>query len=90
MPLLEGFVTSAGVGSESVLKASRMALADFAEHLGAHYAGLPFTLLDLCNLLLELLRRSLDRDRVLVPMLEVFAFFFDVGIMRHLEATDFK
>lgn len=85
MPLLKGYVTSAGVGSESLLRASRLALVDYItvdpqEH----------RILNFCTDLTELMRDHLGNDRLAIPILEVLAFLFDAGIFQQVEVASFK
>ncbi|SLM39571.1 Tubulin-specific chaperone D, C-terminal [Lasallia pustulata] len=84
LPLLEGYVTSAGVGSESLLRASRAALVDYAEHL--HIADL----VALCQDLMEILRRHIADDRLIIPALEVVAFLLDAGQFQRINNVELK
>ncbi len=85
LSLLEGYVTSAGVGSESLLCASRLALVDYVGGVSQDHR-----ILNLCNDLTELLRRSLASDRLAIPVLEVLGFLFDAGIFQQLEDVSFE
>ena len=82
--LLEGYVTSAGVGSESLLRASRAALVDYAEHLSIT------DLVALCQDLIEIIRQHIADDRLIVPALEVVAFLFDAGQFQRINDVEFK
>lgn len=85
LPLLEGYVTSAGVGSEKLLRASRLALVDYLE------CALPEArALNLCNDLTELLGRRLSNDRLAIPILEVLSFLFDAGVLEGFGDVSFK
>ncbi|KAI9759758.1 MAG: hypothetical protein M4579_002143 [Chaenotheca gracillima] len=90
--LMEGYIASAGGGSESVLRASRQAMVTFAEGLQIDESqGDSMTLLSFCNVLLEVLRRNLSDDRKLVSCMEVIAFLLDARILQKLEGVvDFK
>ncbi|KAI9679221.1 MAG: hypothetical protein M1817_005240 [Caeruleum heppii] len=81
LPVLEGFVTSAGAGSETVLQASRRALVDLL-HRGRGTDQPLRSLSGLSNALTQILKRHLTNDRVAVPTLEVLAFLFDMGLAR--------
>ena len=87
-----GYVTSAGMGSESVVQNSRAALFDFLDTLpdvdpsDSH----PFTLLDFANCLTRIFQQHLTDDRVLLSLLEVLAFLFDMQIMQRLSSSTFK
>ncbi|KAI9724156.1 MAG: hypothetical protein M1812_000875 [Candelaria pacifica] len=86
LALLEGYVTSAGAGSEALLINSRSALIAFAEHNGGDYS-----LSDLCADLVEVLRRNSSNDRVAVPAMEVLAFIlFDSGFNEILEGFKWR
>jgi tubulin-specific chaperone D len=85
LELLEGFVTSADTGSEDLIRVSRAALADFCELQPSEESILPnggdvshF----ICESLLEVAKRNITNDRVLVATLEVMGFLFDMGIMQ--------
>lgn len=81
LPLLEGYVTSAGAGSEALLITSRGALIDFAAQCCGDY-----NLQDLCVDLVEVLSRNSSNDRIAVPAMEVLSFFlFDTGFAARLE-----
>lgn len=88
-----GFVSSAGMGSESVVQNSRRALLDFVDTLpsssSSETAGQAnqYSLLDLATTFLTLLKSHLDNDRILLPLLEVFAFLFDMHVLQRLTTT---
>ena len=84
LSLLEGYITSAGVGSESLLRASRSALVDYAENLPAS------ELVALCQDLLEVVRQNIANDRLIIPSLEVIAFLFDAGQFQRVNDADFE
>lgn len=85
LPLLEGYVTSAGVGSESLLRASRLALVDYVESVSPDARAL-----NLGNDLTELLGRCLSNDRLAIPILEVIGFLFDAGVLEGFNDAAFK
>jgi len=91
--VLEGYVSSAGMGSESVVQNSRMALVDAIDQLPvtlseANESGC--SLLDIMDQLLELLKINISTERILIPILEVIAFLFDAQILQRLIGTSFK
>ncbi|KAI9830641.1 MAG: hypothetical protein M1819_005451 [Sarea resinae] len=91
--ILEGYITSAGVGSESVLRASRLALARYADSLPLTYeAGSADSnsLISLFNDLSTVLRENSTNDRVAIPMLEVLGYLCDARITQKLEGSNFK
>ncbi|KAF2188171.1 hypothetical protein K469DRAFT_703633, partial [Zopfia rhizophila CBS 207.26] len=94
--VLLGFISSAGMGSESVVQNSRMVLVDTLDALPLSTSGDDrtneklFTLLDFANCLTDLLKAASTNDRVLIPLLEVLAFLFDMQIMHRLVETPFR
>jgi hypothetical protein len=85
-----GYVSSAGMGSESVVQNSRSALLDFIDALPDHNPShSQFSLDDLADCLLGLLKSSLNDDRILLPLLEVISFLFDMQVLQRLQ-TSFK
>ncbi|KAI9842650.1 MAG: hypothetical protein M1837_007017 [Sclerophora amabilis] len=88
-PLLEGYMTSAGAGSESVIRSSRSALEDFTSKLRIEAnQESDFSLLEFGNIVAETLRSNLSSDRKLVPCLETLAFLFDIGVLGKLAGVD--
>jgi len=87
-----GFVSSAGMGSESVVQHSRSALLDFADTLPEESGpdSGAFKLGDFANCLLSILKSNLENERILLPLLEVVAFLFDMQVMQRLQQTSFK
>jgi hypothetical protein len=88
-----GFITSAGMGSESVVQNSRAALLDAVEAWSitdAEGKEPCFSLQDFATQLLELLKTNLDTERAVLPLLEVFAFLFDMQILQRLTTSSFK
>jgi len=76
-----------------VVQNSRAALLDAIDLLPT--SGFPenskdFCLLDIVNCLMGLLKGNLDCDRVLIPLLDVLAFLFDMEVMHRLISTSFK
>ncbi|KAK1054092.1 hypothetical protein LTR12_002042 [Friedmanniomyces endolithicus] len=82
--VLEGCVSCAGVGAESLLQASRAALA---ETLG----GIDVPLLQMhISTFAALLKRMLTENSTTHAALEVLAFLLDMHIPQRLVETDFK
>ncbi len=75
-------MTSAGGGSESLLKASRSALVDYAEQLPMD------ELVHLLQDLTEIVRQHITNDRLVVPTLEVLSFLFDAGLFHRIEDSE--
>lgn len=73
--LMAGFVTSADTGNEDLVIASRAALSNFCE---ASHDNLNLT----CQALLQNLKSRQGQDRVVVPVLEIVAFLFHVGLFQ--------
>ncbi|KAL5113975.1 hypothetical protein ACEQ8H_008157 [Pleosporales sp. CAS-2024a] len=83
-----GFVSSAGLGSESVSRNARKAFLSFLETLPVdHTAASQMSLADIADCILVLLKDNLNNDRVLLPLLEIIAFLFDMRIMQRLSAS---
>jgi hypothetical protein len=91
--VLEGYCSSAGMGSEAVVRASRSALQDYLDSLVIDNT-IPEvqkpTLAQVCSSLCDIVRNFLDNDRVLVPVLEVIGFLLDVGIIQRFSDEQFK
>lgn len=87
-PLLEGYVTSAGAGSETVLRASREA---FSTHTNSLEIG---RLEILCTHVFGTLRTdpTIDRltasDRLNIPTLDFLAFLCDSGVLHRLSTAE--
>lgn len=82
--LLEGYISSAGMGSESLVQTSRKALADALNGLSDDKLVTVFTEFTI------ILKESISVDRVVLPLLEVFSFLLDVQIFQKLRDTGFK
>lgn len=89
MAILEGYVSSMGMASESVVQSSRHALVGLAEQL-PDASSEAYSIRDLGDALMDVLKEHLANDRVLLPLLESLAFLFDMQVLQRLEATDFK
>ncbi|KAF2658782.1 hypothetical protein K491DRAFT_766476 [Lophiostoma macrostomum CBS 122681] len=81
-----GVLSSAGMGSESVMRESRNVVAYVLHH------GLedPARVLEFVNNLLAIFQSSLNNDKVLLELLEIFAFLFDCNAMDRLISTNFS
>jgi hypothetical protein len=91
--LLEGYASSAGMGTESIVQASRLALFDFLYQLPIETASeyQPYTLLDANRTITDILIENLTDDRVLLPLLTLIAFLLDTQILQRLSiTTNFK
>lgn len=90
--ICRGLVGSAGMASESVVQNCRDALYAFTTSLPLTSTpdGREITLIEYATCLVELLKKELDNDRVLLPLLEVWAFLFDMQVMHRLVSTSFK
>ncbi|KAJ4341313.1 hypothetical protein N0V95_007261 [Ascochyta clinopodiicola] len=90
--ICRGLVGSAGMASESVVQNCRQALLDFTTSLPLSNTSYSkeLTLLDYATCLVDLLKKELENDRVLIPLLEVWAFLFDMHVMHRLISTNFK
>jgi hypothetical protein len=72
--LLRGFVTSAGAGSEGLLKAAREALVVLLEAFPAHRREL------FLKEYVTFLGENLSNERLIVPCLDTLAFVLDTGL----------
>lgn len=90
--ICQGLVSSAGMASESVVQNCREAILTFTSKLplSSSPGSNDFTLLDFATCLLELLKKEVENDRVLLPLLEGWAFLFDMQIAHRLVSTSFK
>ena len=82
--LLTGLVTSVDAGSESLVRASRLALDEFCRDLPSKENETRNTEMVMNNLL-QLIRQNTgnDNDRILIPALETLGFLFDSGVAQH-------
>lgn len=69
--ILEGCISSAGIGSETLIRSSRVALAIYLDASSAS------ELAKLSADLLTIMNKYVTVDRVIVPALAVFAFLLD-------------
>lgn len=82
-PILEGYVTSAGAGSESLLRASREAFVTYTEALPI--GKLTF----LCICLTDIVRENATNERLVVPALDFIGYLFDSGVLPRLRNKEF-
>ena len=75
LPLLKGFATSAIVGAEGLIRASRLALVQCinAKEAGQQQAMLLMVVKDLSTILSD----NLQDDRYAIPVIELLAFLID-------------
>lgn len=93
--LLEGYVSSAGMGSESVVQSSRRALIDFLDTLPVFPSEKAnndesadessSSLFEVMNIMTSLLSTNLTNDRIVLPILDVLSFLFDMQIVQRLQ-----
>lgn len=90
--ICQGFIGSAGMASESVVQNCRDAVLDFtaAMPLINDPGSKKMSLVDFTTCLVDLLKKELQNDRILLPLLEGLAFLFDMQVMHRLESTSFK
>lgn len=84
--ILQGYISSAGMGSEAILQASRQALIDYATNLPIVFDKLKngLSLGLFATLLMEILEDSLTKDRILIPLLETLGFLMDMQIIQRM------
>ena len=75
---MEGFVTSAGSGSESILRVSRAALVSYLVHASAD------SLVAFYESLVQMLKSNVSSDRLSTPILEVLGFLLDTKVLGRL------
>ncbi|OJD35564.1 beta-tubulin cofactor d [Diplodia corticola] len=88
LAIVEGYISSAGMGSESVVQASRLALVEHLQALPTESDG--FSLFHVANTILDVCKAHLANDRIIVPMLEVLAFLLDAQVFQRLVGSSFK
>ena len=82
-PLFNGYVTSAGSGSESVLQASREAFVAYT--VGCSTSELA----TYCTNIVDIVQDNLSNDRLVVPTVEFLGFLFDAGVLLRLAEERF-
>lgn len=87
-----GFISSASMGSESVLQNARLALLQFLETLPEvdTTAANRFSLENFSTCVTDILRRSISDDRISIPVLEMVAFLLDMQVLQRLTSTSFR
>lgn len=83
MPLLNGYVTSAGSGSESILYASRQAFVAYT------VGWSPSELATYCTNIVDIMQNNLSNDRLVVPTADFLGFLFDAGVLPRLAEESF-
>ncbi|KAH7089171.1 tubulin folding cofactor D C terminal-domain-containing protein [Paraphoma chrysanthemicola] len=85
-----GFVSSAGMASESVAQNAREALVQFTDQLSVFdELGRGFSLADFATRIMDIFKANIDNDRVLIPLMETLAFLFDMQVMQRLSPSQF-
>lgn len=82
LSLLEGYVSAAGAGSDSLLRSSRLALVSYAEQLSAA------DLIQFCGHFSKIIGQNLSNDRILVPALVVVGLLFDAGVFEPIREAE--
>ena len=85
-----GLVSSAGMGSESVLRAARSAVIDCLSDLPDTGQPGELGIFECTSLLTAVLEENLSNDRIVLPLLDFLAFLLDMQIPQRLAASDFK
>ena len=80
--LLEGYVSAAGAGADSLLRLSRLALVTYIEQLSTT------EIVAFCDCFNGIVEQNLSNDRVLIPTLVVLGFLFDSGVFEQLREAD--
>ncbi|KAL6719073.1 hypothetical protein ACLMJK_003308 [Lecanora helva] len=76
MDFLKGYVTSAGVGSESLIKTSRAAFTTYAHGLSSD------ELTTICVRILKLFIHNHRDERLSLPIMQFIVFLFEANIMQ--------
>lgn len=77
-PFLEGFVTSAGTGSETLVQASRSAFVQYAATLPSEESH------ELCMAAIDIFMENAANERLIVPTMEFLVFLFDAHLLQAL------
>ena len=88
--LIEGYSSSAGAGSESLVQASRSALISVLRVMPVDDSTHNYTLLGFAEDLLHVLKANYEVDRVVVPVLETLTFLLDSGLFLQLQQTSYR
>jgi hypothetical protein len=85
LAVVTGYCSSAGMGSETILRRSRAAFGNIEVHLRTEesVSAVQFQFLET---LVELMEKSLEMDRILLTALETLAFLLDFLVLQCLEA----
>ena len=84
LAVLRGYITSAGTGSESVLRASRAALAGYLEQLDKK------PLVVFAHNFLELFKEAHAHERLAVPALDALAYILQTNTLEGLRQDEFE
>ena len=82
--LIEGLVTSASAGSESILCSSRVALVAYLEGLEES------KLAAFWQCFVGVLRNNISNERLVVSILDVLGFLLETGIFQQLDEKDLR
>jgi Tubulin folding cofactor D C terminal len=84
LAVVTGYCSSAGMGSETILRRSRAAFGNIDVHLrtGQSVSAVQFQFLET---LVELMEKSLEMDRIILTVLETLAFLLDFLVLQCLE-----
>ena len=85
-----GLVSSAGMGTESILQAARSAVVDCLSDLPDNGQPRELGILEFTTLLTAVLEENLSNDRIVLPLLDFLAFLLDMQIPQRLATSDFK
>ena len=88
--LIEGYCSSAGFGSESLVQASRFALTCVLRRMPLDDMGCHYSIRRFADDLLHILQEHFDVDRIVIPPLEVLVFLLDSDILNQLRDSAYK
>ncbi|OLL24356.1 Tubulin-specific chaperone D [Neolecta irregularis DAH-3] len=83
--ILSGFVTSAGAGSESLLRVTSTALISFTSQLSLTSNCHILTLLEFLESLIQMITENFETDRIMIPALVVIGNLFELQILQKVD-----
>ncbi|KAF3918091.1 hypothetical protein ABW21_db0207422 [Orbilia brochopaga] len=92
-PFMEGYATSAGAGSDSVMRSSNRAMQKYLSELPAYPDGKQgVALSDIVKTWTDIVEKAMkvNDDRVVVPALSMLGAWFESGIIQRLETGSFR
>ena len=88
--LIEGYCSSAGFGSETLVHASRFALVSVLRKMALDDVECHYSIRKFADDLLHVLKDRFEVDRVVIPLMEVLVFLLDANILNQLRDSTYK